>query len=453
MNQTFTLTIDRLGINGEGIGRLDGLTVFVEGALPGEQVDVRLYEKRKTYARAEIVKILNSSPNRTNAPCALYGKCGGCQLMHLQYEQQLIAKQQRVLDALIRIGKLDAIEVLPCIPSPAPLSYRNKIQLPSSSNATIKFGLYAHNSHDLVEIESCKIHCQLGDEVFQKVEKILKTYEISSDLLKTLLIKTAYFTNQVLVVLVTQESQHQKLTCAAEQILKEIPQVKGVVQNINPSSNNCVLGKTFRTLAGVGFIEEKLCDLYFKVSPASFFQVNPLQAQNLYEKALEFADLKGDERVLDAYCGVGTLSLILAKKAKEVIGVECVFDAVEDAKYNALRNGCTNAQFFCAMAEDFVKSLSNIDVALLNPPRKGCEKSFLEALSLLKPERIIYISCDPATLARDLSLLQQSGYEITYVQPFDMFPQTAHVETLVQMRLKKTPKMQSPMASQLTFSL
>lgn len=451
MFENFILTIESIGIHGEGVGRFNGYAVFVEGALPGEKVRAQIVEKHQRYLRAELKEILTPSPDRVEPVCPLYGKCGGCQMMHLRYEGQLKAKRMRVVDALLRIGKLPHVEVLPCIASPHPLSYRNKIQLPcSSKSGEIKFGLYAKNSHDLVEIESCKIHCSLGDQVFQKVEKILKAAKISAPFLKTLLIKTAYFTDEVLLIFVTEEKG--ELAAVAGEILNAIPEVKGVVQNIHSSSKNRVLGETFYLLAGKETIEEKLCGLYFKVSAASFFQVNPMQAEHLYQKALEWGELKGGERVLDAYCGVGTLSLILSKRAGEVIGVECVKEAVQDAKENALRNGCLNVQFFCDKAEDFIVRLSAIDVAFLNPPRKGCEKSFLEALCKLKPDRICYISCDPATLARDLALLEERGYETLTVQPFDMFPQTAHVESLAQIRLKKTPKMQSAIANQLTFS-
>ena len=423
------ISIQRLGINGEGIGHLDGMTLFVDGALPGEVVDVQIYEQHKRYAHAKVVHYHTVSPHRKTPPCALFGKCGGCQMMHLEEKQQLETKRQRVLDALQRIGKLN-VDVLSCIASPSALHYRNKIQLPIRGGGPLRIGLFASNSHDLVEIEDCKIHCPLGDEAFQKVKMILKNGEIPEGILKTLLIKTAVSTRQVLVILVTQETSN--LGTVAKEILSAMPEIKGVVQNIHDSSNNVILGKTFHTLAGQGFIEEKLCGLYFKVSPASFFQVNPAQAENLYQKALQFADLKGEEKVLDAYCGVGTLSLIFAQKAKEVIGVECVADAIQDAQENARLNQVNNVRFICEKAEDFISTLKDVDVAVINPPRKGCENSFLEKLSRLSPKRIVYISCDPATLARDLAFLCSCGYKVDQVQPFDMFPQTAHVECVVK---------------------
>ncbi|MBS0615664.1 MAG: 23S rRNA (uracil(1939)-C(5))-methyltransferase RlmD [Verrucomicrobia bacterium] len=412
------IDIQRLGIDGEGVGSLEGFTLFVEGALPSENVQVEITEKRKTYGRARLLQVLSSSPHRVKPLCPLFGKCGGCQLMHLSYPQQLLAKQTRVFDALTRIGKL-SVEVAPCLPSPQPLAYRNKIQLPVSPRG--KLGLYAKDSHNLVEIERCYIHCDLGEKVFQALQPLITTD------LRHVLIKTAVHTNQVLVILVTSSSQ--LLTSLGEQILKLVPEIKGIVQNIQPDPTNTILSKNFHLLAGQNYIEETLCGLTFKVSPASFFQVNPPQAERLYQKALEFAALNGAETVLDAYCGVGTLTLLLAQKAGHVIGVEYASVAIEDAKENARRNNIHNVTFHAMAAEKL--DVPPLDVAVLNPPRKGCDKDFLLRLANLKPKRIIYISCDPATLARDLRILCDNGYRVEQVQPFDMFPQTAHVETVV----------------------
>lgn len=428
LEQQITLKIKRLGIHGEGIGDYNGFTVFVDGALPDETVTASINEVRKNFARAKIVSYDQTSPHRVTPPCPVFGRCGGCQLMHLDYPQQLETKRQRVVDALERIGKIFNVPVGACVPSPDPLNYRNKIQLPVVLDSTLRMGLYAFNSHDIVEIEKCYIHCPLGEKVFVQVKQILKANPDPS--LRHIIIKTAVHTNQVLVVLVTQGEGSPLLPTIAEKIMESVPEIKGVVQNINYTSGNVILGKTFRTLAGHSYIVDKICGMHFKVSPASFFQVNPAQAENLYQKALEFCALKGDETVLDAYCGVGTLSLILAPHAKQVIGVECVPDAISDAQDNAKRNKIHNANFTCAAAEDFIGTLSHIDVAVLNPPRKGCEPAFLEKLALLKPSRLIYVSCDPATLARDLAILREKGYQVEAVQPFDMFPQTIHVETV-----------------------
>jgi len=415
MNESLVLTIQRLGIHGEGVSSWEGLTTFVDGALPGEVVKAIIVERKKSYARAKVLERLQTAPTRVQPICPVFGRCGGCQLMHLDPGEQLKTKRQRVIDALERIGKLFDVPVLECLPSPKPLHYRNKIQLPVKDG---KLGLYAFNSHDLVEIDQCFIHCALGEKAFQVVKNNLHPD------LKYVLIKTAIQTDQILVVLVTAEPTD--LTAYAETLMRALPQIKGVVQNINPSDTNTVLSSNFRTLAGQPYIEDLICGLRFKVSPASFFQVNPAQAENLYQKAIEFCELTGEETVLDGYCGVGTLSLLLAQKAKKVIGIESVPAAIEDAKENAKINQI-DASFICSKAEKF--KLEKVDVAVINPPRKGCEPEFLEQLDA---RRIVYISCDPATLARDLAILRTRGYQTEMVQPFDMFPQTMHVESIAK---------------------
>jgi 23S rRNA (uracil1939-C5)-methyltransferase len=421
------LDVEQLGINGEGVARSEGLTFFVDGALPQERVEAEIYEQRKSFARARMLKRFEDSPHRTTPLCPLFGRCGGCQLMHLSYEQQLIAKRQRVVDALERIGKL-TVPVAACHPSPQTIAYRNKIQLPV--NAQRRLGLYAFNTHELVEIDTCPIHCSLGEQAMQCVQQCLLTYP-KPLALRHVLIKTAVHTGQVLVILVTQDKQ--RLTSLGEQIVQALPAIKGVVQTINTASGNTILGKTFDILAGQGWIEEVLCGLTFKVSSASFFQVNPAQAEMLYQKVLNLAQLTGEETVLDAYCGVGTLSLILAGQAKSVIGIEATTAAILDAQDNAERNHVRNARFITGLVEEEIASIGSIDVAILNPPRKGCTRGFLDCLIEKQPKRIIYVSCDPATLARDLSILEQRGYQVCTAEPLDMFPQTMHVEVIVSL--------------------
>lgn len=418
------IEIDNLGVYGEGVGRKEGLIYFVEGALPGERVKIAVTEKRSSFARGELLSILRESKERVTPPCPLFDRCGGCQIMHLAYEKQLYYKQRRVQEALTRIGGLQSDLVAPCLPSPSPLAYRNKIQLPLDSSG--RLGLYARHSHTIIPVDKCLIHCDLGEEVFHVVSRLLKAMPQPS--LRHLLIKTATHTNEALVVLITKTKE--PLKTFAEAVAKEAPSVKGVVQRYEPRETNAILGSELCTLVGQGWIEEELSGLRFKISPTSFFQVNPAQAEVLYEKALAEAELTGAERVLDAYCGVGTLSLLFAKRAREVTGIETVGEAIADAKENAQRNGIDNAIFLTGKAEEKIKEVKGIDVALLNPPRKGCEKSLLLSLAAKKPGRIIYISCDPATLARDLKILVEKGYTLKGVQPVDMFPQTMHVESI-----------------------
>ncbi|HAZ15832.1 MAG TPA: 23S rRNA (uracil(1939)-C(5))-methyltransferase RlmD [Parachlamydiales bacterium] len=438
-NQKINLTIQRLGIYGEGVGYWHGYTVFVEGALPGEVIQARLCERKKAYGRAATLSCSRLSPHRVLPSCPLFGRCGGCQIMHLDYNEQLVLKRQRVIDSLERIGKLKGIEVLPCLPSPSSLHYRNKIQLPVvPSENGLKIGLYARNSHDLVEMEKCFIHAPLGEKVLERLLPLLKASSVTaydpktgSGELRYLLIKSALSTDQAMVILVTKGAPSRELCAFAHALKETCGEVRGVVRNENESADNTVLGSSYQLLVGEGAIEERLLGLSFKVSPASFFQVNPLQAEVLYKQALSLADLQGDETLLDAYCGVGALSLLMAQRAGKVLGIDCVSQAIADAKNNAQNNQICNVEFACGLAEEFIPTLRSLDVALLNPPRRGCDSSLLQRLSELAPRRILYISCDPATLARDLAFLNERGFSIDTVQPFDMFPQTAHVETLV----------------------
>jgi 23S rRNA (uracil1939-C5)-methyltransferase len=358
--------------------------------------------------------------------------------MHLSYPKQLEAKRQKVVDALCRIGKINDCIINECLPSPLPLAYRNKIQLPVREGPSL--GLYAKNTHDLISVDHCLIHCELGEEVFQKIKKLLKNSKIDpydpktgKGELRHVLIKSGIHTKEVLVVLVTNQKKSPQLTALSHAITLHIPSVKGVIHNLHQEKDNVILGSFYETLEGTSHIQERICDLTFSISAASFFQVNPLQAEKLYLKALEVADVRPDETVLDAYCGVGTLSLIFARRAKEVIGVECVSAAIIDAEENARRNHIQNVSFICSPAEELIHKLPPADILLLNPPRKGCDPLFLEGVKKLSPKKIIYISCDPATLARDLKILQTYGYKVDLVQPFDMFPQTSHVECVAKL--------------------
>lgn len=431
--------IQSIGNYGEGVGKKNGFTIFVEGALPGETVKVQLFQKKKSYAKGKIETLVTPSKHRVLPICPLFEKCGGCQLLHLDYQEQLKVKQQKVQDALERIGKIKGIEVLPCTPSPSALSYRNKIQLPIKKvDGRLMIGLYAKGSHDLIEVDNCFIHSEIGQKVYTTVKNLIELSSIEpydeqtgKGELRHLLIKSSTHFGQVLVILVSNLPPSKQLKEIANQILLNCPEVKGVIHNLNTSRGNKILGSSYEVLAGSSFIEEKLGDLKFNISAASFFQVNSKQAEVLYKTAIEKAHLSGNETVLDAYCGVGTLSLFFATKVKKVIGIECVPEAIENAKQNARLNAIENTTFFCDHAENYIKKIKEVDLVLINPPRTGCEYSFLENIKKLAPKKLIYISCDPATLARDLSILVPSLYEIECVQPFDMFPQTTHVETLV----------------------
>jgi len=427
----FALSITSLSSTGEGIGAIDGYKYFVDGALPGELVNVVILAKKKNYAKAKLQSIITSSADRVVPICPLFGECGGCQIMHLSYLAQLQVKQRRVVDALERIAHIEA-PVAPCIASPSPLAYRNKIQLPISfEEGKRKMGLYKKASHEIIPIEKCFIQCSQGEEIFESLSPLLTLPS-----LRSLCIKNAVTTQESLVILVTDGSCPEKTALLAEKIALT-PHIKGVVENVNLRDDNVLFSPHFRTLRGRPYIYEKLNlgthSKIFRISAPSFFQVNSWQAMNLISYVIKVADIKKGDTVLDAFCGVGTFSLFAADHAKSVIGIEVAPQAIADARENARLNEKVNTSFFVGKAEDLIPTLADFDIVLLNPPRKGCEPRLISELSRKKPKTIIYISCDPATVARDLSSLHLAGYKIECVQPFDMFPQTMHVETVVKL--------------------
>lgn len=431
MHTNHIVHITSLSSTGEGVGSIEGLKVFVEGALPGEAVSVELIKRKKNYAKGRMLSILNTSPERTNPICPLFGECGGCQVMHLQYPAQLALKKQRVVDALERIGGFSKPQVLPCLPSPTSIGYRNKLQLPVIWDHEKKIiGMYRKKSHEIIPIERCLIQSPQVEEVFSLISKRLNIPSV-----RYVLIRNAIFNDEALVVFVTDGRFAEEIQEFGKRLYEASPLIKGVVETVNTRKDNVILGKTFHTLAGRPYLIEWLLEKQFKLSAAAFFQVNPAQTERLYEKALAYADIQPNETVLDAYCGVGTLALFAADRARHVFGVECVVSAIENAIENAQLNHVSNCTFTCGLMEKMIKQFDT-DVVFLNPPRKGCERTLLDALLKKQPKKIVYISCDPATLARDLSYLSEF-YQLKEIQPLDMFPQTMHVETVVSLKLSK----------------
>jgi len=423
LTETYKTRIKRTASSGEGIGDVRGFTLFVDGALYPEEVTVQIAEVKKNFARATCISFETPSPFRVSPPCPLFEKCGGCQTMHMRYDYQLQVKTMRVSDALQRIAKLEGISVNPCLPSPSELYYRNKVQMPiRATQEGLVIGFSEKNTHNVIDVEKCYIHNALGQKVYEHVRGILQASSHREKLYQ-LIIKSSPTTNQALVILVTHDSA--SLYDIAHAIVDGMPEIQGVVQ--------CYKNNPFhhKTLAGKDFITEELLGYTFSVSCASFFQVNPVQAAILYSTVVEFLAPKGHEHILDAYCGVGTLSIILAKHVKEVVGVEIVADAIQNAKENSKQNGIENVRFYCQKTEDFIEQIDQLDACILNPPRSGCEKKVLDTLAKRSCPKIVYVSCDPATLARDLAILTKHEYVIDQVQPLDMFPQTAHVETIV----------------------
>jgi 23S rRNA (uracil1939-C5)-methyltransferase len=450
-NEYYTMTIDDIGINGEGIGKINGYTLFVEGALPEEVVEVKVIKAKKNFGYGKLVNIIEPSKNRTEPICSIANRCGGCQLQHLSYEAQLEYKRKKVQDVIERIGGIN-IEVNKAIGMETPYYYRNKVQFPvgKSKDNDIKIGFYAMRSHNIITTDKCYIQDSVNEEIIKKVkeyiiENNLQPYneENHRGLIRHIITRISYYTKEIMVGIVingkklpNQEDLVSKLTT--------IPNMKSIYTNVNKEKTNVILGKKVETIWGAPYITDYIGDVKYNISPLSFYQVNPVQTEKLYNKALEYANLNGQETVWDAYCGIGTISLFLAKQAKKVYGVEIVPEAIEDAKANAALNDINNAQFFAGKAEEIIpqkyKEGIKADVIVVDPPRKGCDKELLDTIIDMQPDRVVYVSCDPATLARDLKILGEGGYEVKEAQPVDMFPETVHVETIVRIQRKESAK-------------
>jgi len=434
------LTIDDLGTNGEGIGHLCGYTIFVTGALPGEEVKVRIMKMKKNYGYGRLMEVLKASPHRVEPVCSVARPCGGCTLQHLSYEGQLAYKEKKVKDCLTRIGGVDLsqVEWLPILGmEKEPWSYRNKAQFPvrRDKDGNPVAGFFAGRTHSIIPVSSCHIQHPVINEVVDLVLDFMKEFSVASydeekhsGLVRHIYVRRGYHTKQLMVCLVINGTTLPH----SDKLVEKLCQIDGMTSislNVNKKKTNVILGEQMISLWGPMYIEDCIGDIRYRISPQSFYQVNPVQTVRLYETALSFADLKGNEKVWDLYCGIGTISLFLAKKAGHVFGVEIVPEAVENAKENAKLNGTKNASFVCGAAED-VDAEDGVDVIVVDPPRKGCDKALLDTMVKMQPERIVYVSCDPATLARDVKVLEEEGYQVEKVRACDMFPQGGHVETV-----------------------
>lgn len=425
--EVVTVTVSSLSSEGDGVGHYEGMAVFVEGVLPGETARVKLDLVKKRYALGQCLDRSTDSPDRISPICPVFERCGGCSVMHLQYEQQLVAKKERVAHALQRIGGLENVEILPCLPSPQPLAYRNKVEFSVEAKELI-VGLKEKKSDSVIDVEKCYIQGSLGDKVYQKVRDLLIGEGKIYACIKKVRIRCAASSGEVMVVFITDKFGDDRLHTLAKVLYGSFSEVKSVMEVAASNS-----GKV-RCLTGQSFISESLDGLSFMLSATSFFQVNSLQAEQLYKTAIAFAEINKTKLVLDTYCGVGTLSLFAAQQAKQVVGIESHPQAIEDAKKNAANNGIENCTFTCGLTERLIGKYSNADIVMLNPPRAGCEKTVIDAIIRMRPSSVVYISCDPATLSRDLKLLHGGGFTIDAVQPVDMFPQTMHVETVVKLK-------------------
>ena len=440
-NNEYEMQIDNLGVNGEGVGRIEGFTIFVEGGLPGERVLVKILRVEKRHAYGKLLRILDASDKRIKARCPYFKRCGGCQLQHLSYDAQLSFKRQLVIDAFERIGNLKGVTVKETIGMDNPWEYRNKAQFPVGLvKDELTIGFYAARSHDIVGIDSCDIQHNINNELLDLVKRFIQdknipTYDEKTHkgVIRHIVTRVGYRTQELMVIIVTKDDLPHK-NKLVEIIREAIPNITSIVHNRQRNRTNVILGNENTLLWGKDHIIDELGGLRFKISPLSFYQVNPTQTKILYKKALEYADLTGSETVIDAYCGIGTISLFLAQNAGKVYGIELVDQAIEDAKENAKMNGIENANFIKGHSEILIPQMAQqglkADIVVVDPPRKGCDKKLLEAIVEMGPNRLVYVSCNPATLARDLSYLSENGYKIIETQPVDLFPQTYHVECI-----------------------
>ena len=442
IHEAYTVAIRDLGVHGEGIGSVDGFTVFVPGALPGETVTAEITLLKKSYALGKLLSIEQESPFRTVPECSVYEHCGGCQLSHLTYEGQLDMKYRRVKDVIERIAGESGDLVRPVLPAAHPFAYRNKMAVPAGLvKGKAALGCYRQGSHDIIPVSSCAIQKEENNRLLQFARRSIEKYRISVYDEKTRKGSLRHIMGRVgddgkvMAILVTASETLPEEERWIEEMQKELPEVVSLWHNIQSKPGNTILGAKIRHLWGRETLTTSLCGLQFEVSPYSFFQVHKEQAEILYEKALEYANLKGGETVIDAYCGTGTISLCLAKKAKRVIGIEIVKPAIEDAKKNAKKNHMENTEFYAADAGKLMPQLYRKglvpDVIVMDPVRAGCSEEVLKAAAGMNPKRIVYVSCNPATFARDAKILKSEGYEIKEIQPVDMFPQTMHVEAIV----------------------
>ena len=449
-NDLVTLEIEDCGIDGEGIGKADGFTVFVKDAVIGDTVTAKIIKAKKNYGYGRLMEVLKPSPYRVEPKCEFARQCGGCQLQALSYDQQLVFKTNKVKGHLERIGGFTDIPMEPIIGMDELFHYRNKAQFPVGRNKEGKIvtGFYAGRTHNIIENRDCALGVAENKEVLDRVIAHMEKYGIEpyneatgKGLVRHVLIRYGYFTKEVMVCLILNGNKIPK----EEQLVKslcEIPGMTSITINVNKKHSNVILGEEICLLWGQEYITDRIGDISYQISPLSFYQVNPMQTQKLYAKALEYADLHGQETVWDLYCGIGTISLFLAQKAKFVRGVEIVPAAIENAKENAKLNGLENTEFFVGKAEEvlpreYKKNGVYADVIVVDPPRKGCDETLLETMIEMNPERIVYVSCDSATLARDLKYLCERGYELRKVCPVDQFGMTVHVETVVLLSHKK----------------
>ncbi|MFW5675237.1 MAG: 23S rRNA (uracil(1939)-C(5))-methyltransferase RlmD [Acetivibrio ethanolgignens] len=453
-NDELELIIEDITAEGEGVGRADGLAFFVKDAITGDRVRVKVMKMKKSYGYARLLEILEPSPARAEPVCPVARQCGGCQLQHMKYKEQLKYKENKVRGCLERIGGLHLPEAVfePIIGMEEPFYYRNKAQFPVGRNKEghLVTGFYASRTHSIIDTSHCYIQAKANEQLLNEVwafleEEHIEPYneETHQGLVRHILTRVGFVTGEIMVCLIINGEELP----ASEKLVERLKKIEGMTSiclNINREKTNVILGNQVKVLWGQGYITDYIGDIKYQISPLSFYQVNPVQTRHLYETALEYAGLTGNEVVWDLYCGIGTISLFLAQRAKQVYGVEIVPQAIADAKKNAEINSIENVEFFVGAAEEVLpqkyaqsNGAMRAQVIVVDPPRKGCDEKLLETIVQMEPERVVYVSCDPATLARDLKYLTEQGYEVKRVRPCDMFGNSVHVETCVLLTHKK----------------
>ena len=454
-NQIVELNIDDIGNEGEGIGHIDGYALFLKDAVMGDRVRAKIIKTKKNYGFARVEEVLEPSKDRVEPKCPVARPCGGCTLQHLAYEKQLEYKFNKVKNCLERIGGLQGIEskMEPIYGMKEPFYYRNKAQFPvgTDKEGHLVTGFYAGRTHNIIDCTHCSIQHPVNEQILKKVLNYMKENQISAyneknhqGLVRHIVTRVGFVTGEIMVCLVINGSKKNlKNLNVLVDSLKEIKGMTSICVNVNREKTNRILGNKIEEVYGPVYIYDYIGNVKYQIGPLSFFQVNPKQTRVLYEKALEYAQLNGNETVWDLYCGIGTISLFLAQKAKQVYGVEIVKEAIDDAKLNARMNGFTNAEFFVGKAEEvlpreYEKNGIYADVIVVDPPRKGCDGKLLETMVEMAPKRIVYVSCDPATLARDVKILDEKGYQVEKVSVVDQFSHSGHVETIVLIQKKNS---------------
>ena len=447
-NDYLTLQAEDLTHQGLGVCKVDHYPIFVEGLLPGEEAEVKVTKVGKSFAYGRLMKVLTSSPDRVEVMDKAYTQAGIMPLQHLSYEAQLRFKKQQVENVLERIAKMPEVPVFDTLGAENPYHYRNKAQVPVREiDGQLQTGFFKRNSHDLIPLEDFQIQDPEIDRAIIVVRNLLRKYGIKAydetnhkGIVRHIMVRRGYYTGELMIVLVTRRSELPHANELIKGILEELPETVSIIQNVNTEKTNVILGKKSSILYGKDLYTDQLLGYTFEISHQSFYQVNPAQTEVLYQKVIEYAELTGEETVIDAYSGIGTISLALSKKAEHVYGVEIVAPAVENAKRNAELNGVENVSFQVGAAEDMMTRWAEADltadVLVVDPPRKGLDGKFIEAAITMQPQRIVYVSCNPSTLARDLALLAEGGYKVVKAQPVDLFPQTIHVETVTLLTKK-----------------